>query len=70
MLQSMWSQTVGHDLGTEQQQQQTLKETVQSCAISFKVQDFPGDSVVKNLLFNAGDIVQSLVWEDPTSWNN
>ena len=26
---------------------------------------FPGGSVVKNPTTNAGDVVQSLVWEDP-----
>ena len=34
---------------------------------SKKVSDFPGGPVVvKNLPANAGDIVQSLVWEDST----
>ena len=28
--------------------------------------DFPGGAVVKNPPSNAGDTVQSLVWEDPT----
>ena len=30
------------------------------------VQGFPGGSVVKNPPANAGDMVRSLIWEDPT----
>ena len=31
-----------------------------------EVQDFPGGSVVKNPPASAGNMVQSIVWEDPT----
>ena len=31
-----------------------------------EVQDFPGGSVVKNLPASAGNMVQSIVWEDRT----
>ena len=30
------------------------------------IKGFAGSSVVKNLPANAGDTVQSLIWEDPT----